>query len=263
MRLIHPRHWLLPSLLGIMLMTVAGCIPRKQTMYLQNMSMTDQPPRSYDTLTWITGKYILKANDYLYVRVHTIDPKISEFFNPTQGNTQMMQEGNNRMYSYQIDDELNIDFPFAGKINVANCNVFQAKERIKTALAPYLKDAAIKVTMTNATFTALGEVRNPGLKNMPKDQITLFEALGMMGDLTPHGKRKEVLLLRQTDEGPKTYTLDLRDKQIVHSDLYYVYPNDVIYVKPVAAKSWGIGESFSLGLVTSLLTLYFLIDNTF
>ncbi|MFT3738837.1 MAG: polysaccharide biosynthesis/export family protein [Breznakibacter sp.] len=238
-----------------------GCIPRKQTMYLQDLSKQGNAQTQFDTLTEITGKYILKPNDYLYIRVYTVDPKISEFFNPTQGITQTMQEGTNRLYSYQIDDQLNIDFPFAGKINLANCNVFQARERIRQALEPFLKDAAIKVTMTNASFTALGEVRSPGLKTMPKDQITLFEAVGLMGELTAYGKRKEVLLLRQTGNGPVTYKIDLRDKYIVNSDIYYVYPNDVIYVKPMAAKSWGIGENFSLGILTTILTAYLLINN--
>ena len=52
------------------------------------------------------------------------------------------------------------------------------------------------------------------------------------------------------------YAIDITDKNIINSDFYYIYPNDVIYVRPMRAKQWGIGESFSLGLLTTAMALY-------
>ena len=232
-----------------------SCIPQKQTRYLQDLSSGKNYSKP-DTITGITNRYFLHPNDYLFVRVNTPDPKISEFFNPSSSGSASGGQLSSRMFYYQIDDNMDIDFPFTGKINMKGCNLSMAKDRIIEALQPFLKEATVSVKLANANFTILGEVRKPGIQNMDKDQITIFEAIATAGDLSPFGKRKKVLLLRQTPQGEKTFTLDLTDKNIVNSEFYYVYPNDLIYVRPMKAKTWGVGESFSLGVISSTIALY-------
>ncbi|MBN2167256.1 MAG: polysaccharide biosynthesis/export family protein [Marinilabiliaceae bacterium] len=240
---------------AIIIITTIGCIPQKQTVLLQDLEKRNRNySNPFDSLTTITDKYYLQTNDYLYINISTADPKLSEFFN-TRGSSSMSGGGqsNTRFLYYMIDDQMNIDFPFAGKINLAGCNIPMAKEKIKTALLPFLKEANIVVKLANAQFTALGEVRSQGIINMQKDQITIFEAIAQVGGITPYGKTKKIKLLRQTQSGEKTYVFDLTDKNIVNSDYYYVYPNDLIYIRPMKAKNWGVGESFSLGVISGLL----------
>ncbi len=236
----------------IIVLFFASCIPQKETMYLQDKESIME----FNELTEITGKYILHPNDYLFIRVSTFDPKISEFFNSSQGtNMNSNSFQGNTMFMYMIDDEMNVDYPYAGKINLKNCNLFQAKEKIKEALKPFVKDANILVRLGTNTYTILGEVNSPGTQSMSKDQITIFEAIGQAGDLTPYGKRKEIKIVRPTNDG-KTETLlvDLTDHKIVGSKYYYIYPNDLIYVRPMRAKQFGIGESFSLGVLSTILS---------
>ena len=105
---------------------------------------------------------------------------------------------------------MNVDFPYAGNINLAGCNILQAKDKVKEALKPYLKDANLIVKLGTNYFTILGEVRNPGQQRMSRDQITIFEAIGMAGDLTPVGKRKDIKIVRPTPDGKtKTMTVDI------------------------------------------------------
>ncbi|SMO72851.1 polysaccharide export outer membrane protein [Saccharicrinis carchari] len=238
-------------LLLLLLLGSVSCIPQKELLYLQNKeSVVDYPDADV-----ITGKYILQPNDYLFIQVSTFDPKISEFFNSTRaGNTSQSTQSN--MFMYMIDDHMDIDFPYAGKINLQGCNLPCAKQKIKEALKPFLKDANLIVRMGSNAYTILGEVKNPGQHKMSKDQITIFEALGTAGDLTPFGKRKDVKIVRpQPDGGYQTIIVDITDNEIVGSDKYYIYPNDFIYVRPIRAKQLGIGESFSLGVFSSLLAL--------
>ncbi len=240
------------GLLFLMVLIFASCIPQKETLYLQDKESIME----FNELTEITGKYILQPNDYLFIRVSTFDPKISEFFNSSQGTS--MNSSNlqgNTMSMYLIDDDMNVDYPYAGKINLKNCNLFQAKEKIKDALKPFVKDANILVRLGTNSYTILGEVNSPGTQNMTKDQITIFEALGKAGDLTAYAKRKNITIVRPTPDG-KTQTLevDLTDHKIVGSEYYYIYPNDLIYVRPMRAKQFGIGESFSLGILSTILS---------
>ena len=232
------------------MLLVVSCIPQKETLYLQDK----EPDMEFGELDQITGKYILQPNDYLYIRVSTFDPKISEFFNMQQGNINSSQMGNNTMFMYMIDDEMNIDFPYAGKINLKGCNLPKAKEKIKEELKPFIKDANLIVQLGTKSYVILGEVKSPGEKTMKKDQMTIFEAIGAAGDLTVFGKKREVKIVRQQPDGTtKTLEVDLTDHRIIGSEYYYIYPNDLIYVRPMRAKQFGIGESFSLGVLSSLL----------
>ncbi len=236
------------SLLAI---TMWQCIPQKEIKYLQ-----DKEPSNFQPLDGITDKYFLQPNDYLFINISSMDPKLSDFFNQTSSTGSNMGGTNQNMYYYLIDDSMNIDFPYAGNINLKGCNLKMAKARIKEALKPFLNDAIINVKLANCQFTILGEVKNVGPKNMSKDQITIFEAIGLAGDMTTFGKRSEIKLVRKYPNETKTYIIDLTDQNIVNSEFYYIYPNDFIYVRPMKAKMFGITETITLGIVASALGLY-------
>ncbi len=231
-----------------------GCVPQRETVYLQDISETKDYENPYDKYHSITDKYFLRPNDYLYIHVRTPDPKLSEFFNQTS-TTGTSTTQNQKFFYYLIDDDMNIDFPYVGSINLKECNIFMAKERVREALKPFLTNADLVVKLASSTFTAIGEVGKPGVINMDKEQITIFEAFAKAGDIRFFGKKKQVKLVRQTPNGEVTYIIDLTDENIVNSDYYYIYPNDLLYVRPMKAKMWGIGESFSIGIITSVLAL--------
>jgi len=233
----------------------SGCIPQKETVYLQDHSNKKDYKNPYTHYTSITDKYYLKPNDYLYVHVRTPDPKISAFFNQTSSTTNITNNQNNKFFYYLVDDNMNIDFPYVGNINLKGCNIYMAKDTIKKALKPYLRDADLIVKLASNYFTVLGEVSKPGVIDMGKEQITIFEAFAKAGDIKSFGKKKQIKLVRQTPEGEKTYIIDITDKNIVNSEFYYVYPNDLFYVRPMKAKMWGIGESFSFGIIASVVAL--------
>jgi polysaccharide biosynthesis/export protein len=235
----------------ILILFITSCVPQKELLYLQDK---EEPDMEFKELTGITGKYILQPNDYLYIRVSSFDPKISDFFNVSSSSNMNVSQGNT-MFMYMIDDDCNIDFPYAGIINLKQCNLSQAKDKIKTALKPYLKDANLIVRLGTNYFTILGEVNSPGKQTMSRDQITIFEAIGMAGDITATGKKRDIKIVRPTPGGKSTtYIVDLTDRNIVDSEYYYIYPNDLIYVRPMKAKQWGIGESFSLGVLSTVLS---------
>lgn len=245
---------------AIVIAALSSCIPQKELMYLQDKAEKDKKyVDPYDSAKQVTGLYFLKPNDYLRVDVNSLDPKVSEFFNKTNsssGGNSGVLNNNIAFSSYLIDDQMNIEFPYAGKINLAGCNIPMAKERIETALKPYLNEMSINVNLAYSVFTILGEVRSPGVKNMSKEQITIFEALALSGDLTIYAKRKKVKLMRQTAKGPQIYVFDVTDKNIINSEYYYIYPNDFIYIKPMKAKIFGIGESFTFGIITTAVATY-------
>ena len=82
----------------------------------------------------------------------------------------------------------------------------------------------------------------------------------MSGDLTIYSKRKQVKIIRPTINGISSVrTIDLTDQNLRDSEESYIYPNDIIYVEPIKAKMFGFGETFSLSMITSLISFYLLL----
>jgi polysaccharide export outer membrane protein len=147
-----------------------------------------------------------------------------------------------------------------GTINFEGCTLQQAREKMENVLIPFVSDAHVKMRLASDSFVILGEVGSPGRIQMGKEQITIYEAIALAGDVRTFGKRKEIKIVRPDGDGYKTFFVDITDDNIVGSDEYYVYPNDLIYVRPMKAKSFGIGETFSFGIISSVLALYLTIE---
>lgn len=234
----------------------SSCIPHKEILYFQDHDQRAGYSNPFGETETITEKYILQANDALIIRVNTANPKLSEFFNMGGTNQNTAAVSQSPLYTYPLDDSLYIDFPFVGRIKLDSCTRQIATSRIIEALQPYVSDAQVTVRLSNPSFVALGETSTRGRIPMGREQITIFEAIALAGDVRPYGKRREVRIVRPTTEGTQSYFVDLTDKNLVDSDFYYIYPNDIIYIRPMKAKAWGIGESFSFGIVSSVLAMY-------
>ena len=65
----------------------------------------------------------------------------------------------------------------------------------------------------------------------------LLEALGLAGDMTPYGRRENVLIIREV-EGKRTMArVNLNKQSVLNSPYFYMKQNDVIYVEPDKTKS--------------------------
>jgi polysaccharide export outer membrane protein len=106
----------------------------------------------------------------------------------------------------------------------------------------------------------LGEFKNPGKYVVYQDRINIFEAIAMAGDITDFAKRNKVLLVRQSEKGIKTYRVNLNDNSMLESDLYYLMPNDMVYVEPLKGKQFAFKEFPYLLILTTITTTLLLID---
>ncbi len=255
------RLWLYALSLVVVAASLVSCIPQSHIVLMQNK---DKGETIFEALDTITSRYKIQTNDYLYITITSPDAKLSSFFNPAfnLGSGGSSNMANKDFYYYLVDDSMNVDFPITGKINLRNCNIEQAKQRISAAISEYLNEFTVTVRLATNSFTILGEVNGQGVKTMSRDQITIYDAIAMAGGFTSYAKRKEVKLLRKDGVGRvHMYIVDVTDDNIINSDFYYIYPNDVIYVRPLRVKMFGFGEVFSTTLVTSLVTLYLLVLN--
>jgi polysaccharide export outer membrane protein len=160
-----------------------------------------------------------------------------------------------------VENNGEIDYPLIGKVKVVGMTIEQAAQLIHDRLTPFFsEDPALTVNVRIANFyvSVLGEVRSPQTFDVTRPRLTILEALAQAGDLTVYGKRDNVKLLRQQDNGEyEIHELDLRDANILNSPYYYLQQRDIVYVEPneVAAQETKVGQTTRLWVRGALITV--------
>ena len=238
------------ALIGIFLMI--SCGSREEVAYFQNAKNFET---IVDTDTF-TPRY--KVNDIVSIFVSAYNLEAVKPFNLYKGR----EEGGNSSISYVdylVDIEGNIDFPVLGKIKLLGLTVGEAKKLLKEKLSDgYLDNPIINIRITNFRISVLGEVNSPGTYQISGERITILEALGLAGDLTIKGLRKNVMVIRDFN-GTKTYTrVDLTNKEVFNSPVYYLTQNDVVYVEPnqsaISASVIDNRTSIAISIASLLIT---------
>lgn len=242
-------------------MVMASCSTPRNFNYLQDLQNGQQTDITID------GTIKLQPNDQLTVIVKSKDPLMSNLFNKSMATqiTQGNAADNPYIAPYFVSPQGTIDFPVIGEIHVGGLTRYEAEQTIKRELQKeQLKDANVTVELQNMTYTVTGEVKEPGVYKIEKDQITLLEALGKAGDLSQYGKRDSVMVIRTYGGKRKTYVLSLTDGQkLLNSEAFNIHQNDIIYVKANnvrARQSTANGNetrnaSFWLSIVSVLTTV--------
>ena len=138
---------------------------------------------------------------------------------------------------YTIDENGCIDMPGIGRITVAGLTRAEAAARIQAAFRNgVLNDAIVTVKAYNQYVTILGDVAKPGQIKINRDNLTLLEAIGQVGDLNITARRDAVKVIRQEGNESKVYYVDLRSKDLLNSPVYNLQQNDVVYVEPNKVK---------------------------
>lgn len=245
------KKWYFVTLI-ISLFIFSSCVTVKQVKYLNdagnnNAGETNQQAVSY---------YKIQTGDQLYVKILSLDDKSANFFNADAADFQNVNETKLYLTSYEVNDSGYIQLPLAGKINVKNLTIEEARVKVQQVVDEYLNQATVIVKLTSFRLTILGEVARPGKFIVLSTQINIFEALGNAGDITDYGNKQRVLLIRQTTNGSQTIYINLKDKAILSSPNYYLQPNDILYIEPLPEKSFG-ARSFTFSNILATLTTAF------
>ena len=219
---------------------MTSCVTARKVNYMQEPDK--HIPHYADTLTF--EDYTLRDGDRLYIYVYSLDPKIAQMDNAgTTSNTRRQQLNNGNMsgsydlYTYLVDDEGFIDFPTIGKVQVQGLTTREVKRKLEGELSTLLKEIpgfstiSVEVNVIQRTFSIIG--MQSGRYAINKEKMTIFEALAMAGDIGEFGDRAEIKLVREKGGQTVIKTFDVRSKDIINSEFYYVEPNDIIYIRKI------------------------------
>jgi polysaccharide biosynthesis/export protein len=139
---------------------------------------------------------------------------------------------------YLVDDQGDIQFQGLGNLHVEGLT----KPQLKSLLDSKLKDTLLTnpyytIRFLNYKFTLLGEVQRPGLYNIPGEHISIFDALGLAGDMTFYGRRDNVLVIRDSSGTRQFARLDLRSPDVMVSPFYNLQQNDLVIVEADKKKA--------------------------
>ncbi|WP_026978360.1 polysaccharide biosynthesis/export family protein [Flavobacterium tegetincola] len=250
------------GILCIIAVMLTSCVSRKQLIYLQDTSQGAEKMLK----PVLTPEYRLQTNDIISLNIKAIDPALVAIFNPSNtlgasNGNQLRREQDTYYDGFTVDSHGNIRIPIIGEINIMGFTLDEVRLKIEKELLEnyFNKEANIFVTvkMAGLRFTINGEIGAPGTKTMYQERVTVLEAIANAGDITIIGDRKNVTIIRQYPYGTEMHDIDLTDRKAMESPFYYLQPNDYIYVKPLAQKSWGTGTTGiqSLGTIVTLLSL--------
>ena len=185
---------------------------------------------------------VIQKNDILNISVSSINADATQPFNlyTTSNNIGNAISGTiSQTSGFLVDQEGNIEFPILGVVKAAGLNKKQLKQKIEQGLREkkLLYDPIVNIRYLNYKVTVLGEVNNPSVINVPGEKISLLEAFGMAGDLTPFARRDNVLIIQEKENGERVaHRLNLNDDELFTSPYYFLKSNDVVYVAPNRAR---------------------------
>lgn len=219
-----------------------SCSTPTNIAYFQDM--TDQQVLAAQDVSPIR----LKPMDQISIIVNTRVPEVTAMFNKPYysnriGETQSLTSSAgtynsitaNNISGYTLDADGNIDFPVIGTVNLAGKTREEASTYIKNLIiaSKQTKEAVVTVEFMNLGFSVIGEVGRPGRYKIDRDRFTIFDALGLAGDLTINGQRENITLVRHNGQNDEVYKVNLLDaSQLYSSPAFYIQQGDMIYVTP-------------------------------
>ncbi|MCR4619113.1 MAG: polysaccharide biosynthesis/export family protein [Paludibacteraceae bacterium] len=227
---------------------ITSCVTNKTTRYLQNEKENYAPAH--------LEEYRLQPNDELNISFGSANADAVSLFSNGMGNTANI----NSQLTYRIYQDGTIDLPYVSNVHVAGKTLRETNLYLTELLKPYVaEDLVVKTAMADRSYYVIGEAQK-GKFSIYKNNMNVFEALAQAGDLTPLADRKRIKILRRVDGKEKIVSFNIRSKDILDSEFYYIEPNDIIFIPQAGNAFFRITTFTSLmGFVTSTLSFVLLV----
>jgi polysaccharide export outer membrane protein len=156
---------------------------------------------------------------------------------------------------FLIDQNGKIGLPYIGEIHAEGKLRSELVSEISTKLKEYINNPIVQINILNFKITIMGEIKQPGTINIPNEKVTLIQAIATAGDFTNYGNKKQIYVIREINGQRKEFIVNLNDKSIFQSEVYFLKQNDIIYVPALKSKALMSNNQLILPFVsfTSLL----------
>ncbi|MFR9166033.1 MAG: polysaccharide biosynthesis/export family protein [Dysgonomonas sp.] len=257
------RYLPISFLIAFISIIIASCSTYKEISYFQDLDDSTAGILNEDKLF---HSMQIRPDDELSITVTSIDPLAATPFNsPLQQSTsslglKMPGESVNstgRPSNYLVDTNGDINFPVLGKIHIAGMTKDEAVTYFENRLKEYIKDPIVNIRIVNFKVSVLGEVNMPGSYYFSTQRVSILDAIASAQDLTTHGRRSNVLVIREDDGKKEYFKVDLTKTDMFSSPNFYLQQNDIVYVTPNKEKqrdaNSGLQKQFNLSIISSTI----------
>jgi polysaccharide biosynthesis/export protein len=233
------------------LLAASSCRPTRNLAYFSDLK--EQATYSEEIKNITISK--IQPNDLLSITVSSESPE-----SDVQFNRGMLAANDSKLEGYLVNEGGYVNFPVIGSVQLAGLTKQEAREKLANELQKYLKAPVVSIRNMNFKVTVIGEVNRPSTFTVPAEKISILEALGMAGDMTPFGKRENVIVMRE-EAGIRTMVrLNLNSKDVLNSPYFYLQQNDVVYIEPDKMKQVQASTNTKfLSIITASVSLATLI----
>jgi polysaccharide export outer membrane protein len=259
----------LSFLMILLVLGLSSCINYKNQIFFQGLKDT-----AY-TASMQQADLQIQRGDQLSIFVYAADAVSTAAFNaPMFGGgvngaqalvqQQQVSSQGGGYFGYLVDEYGNIEYPKLGVIPVLGFTQHQLRDTLQSLLKIYLKDAVVSVRLMNFRVTFINADR--ALTTMVTNNKTnILQFLGMVGGVQWMDQRNNIRVIRQVNDQRQVYTVNLTDASVFNSPVYYLQPNDIIYVEPNKRKFLETNVQLVnyFAQITSTLSILYLFINNF
>jgi len=223
----------LVTLTGLLLLS--SCSNYNKILYLKDIP--DSLTTGVSTKLATYQDPLIQTDDILSITILTVDPTTATIINQEQAalatTTSSQQQP---VVGNLVDKDGNVSLPIIGTVKVAGLTTSQARDLISQKASVFYKEPNVQVRFANFKVTVLGEVAHPSTYILPSEKNTIFDALGLAGDVTIYGKKDNIMLVRDSLGTKISVRLNLNSTKALKSPYFYLRQNDLIIVEPTKDK---------------------------
>ena len=159
-----------------------------------------------------------------------------------------------------------VNIPVIGQIEMGGLTLAEAEVLLKARAEEYLKEPSVQVKFLNYKINVAGEVQNPNLHYNYESAINIFDAISLANGITDYADLTNVMVVRKINGSSYTYKVDATSKDVYASEVFYLQPNDFVYVPPGNLKRTRDNTtvySLILSAISTLMVVGTVINNNF
>jgi polysaccharide biosynthesis/export protein len=228
---------------------------KKDLLYLQQGALDSLP-----NLTVPNKETQIQKDDILSILVYSDNPEATLIYNQPVASAKTATGdpvSMSKTSGYLVDARGNIRMQGLGSIHVEGMTRNALIDSLANRLTVFLTNPYLDIRFINTRITVLGEVMKPGVMTLPNEKVSIFEVIGMAGDITIYGKKDNILVIREHNGKREFGRLDLRKSDVFQSPYFYLQQNDMVIVEPNSKKPTATEQDNlrKLTMVTSFATL--------
>ncbi len=225
-------RWLLIVAIGFAL---SGCkVFYPEVMFVENVS-----PFLVDSL--VPQEYVLSSGDRLRILVQPRKGQQLVDVATTLQTTNIL--------TYEVMPNGYVYLPIVDSVRLAGYTVAQARKILTELYSQLYKDPYVYLEVTNRFVYVFYQDKAQAVE-MPRNNMTLFEALAKAGGIPQLHKAYKIKVIRMVNGKPMVKQINLRDVSQLSNAHVVLQANDIVYVEPTRRVAPAV-----LREITPLLTL--------